>query len=516
MTNEILKNAALQYLSRGISIIPVGTDKIPLIKWQEFQERRATSEEVEKWWQQFPDAQIGIVTGKISGLIVVDVEAGGKTDWLPPTTIAKSGGGGRHFYYSYVEFQNKARIRELTDIRGNGGYIIAPPSRSLKGNYEWLTKIDPLPFFPKHLFGDDTSISKTDWQRVLSGVGTGERNQTAASVIGKLLRTFNRKEDLEAAWQATVGWNSFNNPPLQERELRMTFDSISRRAFAGEKIDNIVKEYEDDAPIIPLGEIVKQKKDTKEFYPSGIKVFDEVIKGGFRDGDLIIISGQTGNGKTSLAQSITYNVFKEGFMSLWFSYEVMIEDLWEKFKEMGIDDDCISFVPLKNVSGKIDWIEKKVKEAKDKYFVKFVFIDHLGFLLPSVKERSDAEMARNYSAYLGSICRDLKTLAINEGVVIVLMAHIKKTDCEVQIGDIANSAGIAQEADIVILLEREKVFGLEEFGEHTLIKLVKNRRTGKTPRQWFDFESGKFIQNNEYFPKDNKKPKFKNTYGEQF
>jgi len=68
MNGGILKKVALDYLTRGISVIPVGFDKRPLIKWAEFQERRATVEEVETWWKNWPDAQIGIVTGKISSL----------------------------------------------------------------------------------------------------------------------------------------------------------------------------------------------------------------------------------------------------------------------------------------------------------------------------------------------------------------------------------------------------------------------------------------------------------------
>lgn len=510
MTSEILKNAALNYLLRGLSVIPVGQDKIPLIKWQEFQERRATAAEVKEWWTKFPNAQIGIVTGKISGLIVVDVEAGGKTDWLPPTATAKTGGGGRHFYYSYVEFQNKARIKELTDIRGDGGYVLAPPSSSLKGSYEWLSKIDPLPFFPKHLFGDQTAISKTDWQRVLGGVGKGERNQSAASVIGKLLRTFNRKDDLEAAWQATLGWNLLNSPPLPENELKNTFDSISRRAFAGEKIEEVIKEYDDNAPIVSLGEAVRLSGKIKESYSSGFGSFDDDLKGGFRDGNLIVVAAPTGMGKTTLAQNFTYNFYKEGLATLWFSYEVELCEIWEKFKEMGIDDDCISFVPLINVSGKIDWIEKKIKEAKEKTLIKFVVVDHLGFLLPKMREEND--VAKNYSAYLGAICRELKMIALNEEVVIILLAHTRKTTSEAKIGDIRDSSAIAQESDVVFMLEREEGTGTEEYGNHTLIKIVKNRKSGRHPRLWFKFEDNKFIQDDLYIPQKLSKPKFKNIY----
>jgi hypothetical protein len=71
------RKAALEYLVRGWSGIPIegnGGRKKPLVKWQEFQERLATPEEVAGWWKKWPDANVGIVTGAISNLVVVDTD----------------------------------------------------------------------------------------------------------------------------------------------------------------------------------------------------------------------------------------------------------------------------------------------------------------------------------------------------------------------------------------------------------------------------------------------------------
>ena len=70
--NTQLLNAALEYLDAGYSIIPVGQDKKPLISWIEFQKRQATREEVKEWWTRHPEANIGMVTGSISGICAVD------------------------------------------------------------------------------------------------------------------------------------------------------------------------------------------------------------------------------------------------------------------------------------------------------------------------------------------------------------------------------------------------------------------------------------------------------------
>ena len=132
-------DTALEYLNQGFSIIPV-KGKTPLISWRKYHQQHASKEEVLEWSTQFPDAGIGIVTGAISNIVVVDIEAGGKTDDLPPTVISCTGGGGWHFYYRHPGgiVKNAVRIREKTDIRGDGGYVVAPPSlHKSDKRYEW-------------------------------------------------------------------------------------------------------------------------------------------------------------------------------------------------------------------------------------------------------------------------------------------------------------------------------------------------------------------------------------------
>ena len=71
------QKAALLYRDKGFSVIPVKGNKKPYIPWTEFQERKATVEEIEQWWKKWPGANVGIVTGKISGVVVkADPETG--------------------------------------------------------------------------------------------------------------------------------------------------------------------------------------------------------------------------------------------------------------------------------------------------------------------------------------------------------------------------------------------------------------------------------------------------------
>jgi len=127
--------AALEYLNQGYCVIPVKRDKKPyLMTWAEYQEKMPTASQVEKWWKTWPDANIGIVTGKVSNICVVDVDsnAGGNAikELIPnvkPNVITPNGGW--HFYFANNNGTgNAVGFIPDVDFRGQGGYIIAPPS----------------------------------------------------------------------------------------------------------------------------------------------------------------------------------------------------------------------------------------------------------------------------------------------------------------------------------------------------------------------------------------------------
>ena len=142
-------DAALQYAEKfHFSIIPIRPDKKPYIKWEQYQKIKATPEEIRQWWSKWPGAMIGIVTGEISGIFAVDCdneEAYQKIQELLPdsfiTCIAKTPRG-YHLYLIYPKGQtigNATGILPGTDIRGEGGYCIAPPSINAEGKpYSWI------------------------------------------------------------------------------------------------------------------------------------------------------------------------------------------------------------------------------------------------------------------------------------------------------------------------------------------------------------------------------------------
>ena len=236
MSSEDFIKYALLYLKLGFSPIPTGKNKIPTIKWEEFQQRKATAEEIHEWANKFPDSNIGIVTGAISDIVVVDVEAGGDTKNLPPTVVSKTGGGGYHFYYKHPNkpVKNAVRIREKTDIRADGGYVVAPYSIHSSGNsYEWIVSPEDADFaeLPQWVLDEaGESKTKTDWKEFLSKEqSNGTRNMTAAQLAGKLLYHLPPELWEISGWSTLKEWNTTNNnPPLSEAELRTVWESINK------------------------------------------------------------------------------------------------------------------------------------------------------------------------------------------------------------------------------------------------------------------------------------------------
>ncbi len=132
-------NSALFLAEEGFKVFPLRkNDKQPAISnWQKL----ATEEHSKiKEWFESKDLNIGILTGE--GLIVLDLDIKNGKDgvkslenWeaingiLPETRASKTAGGGLHLYYRISEeIRNKANIYEGVDVRGDGGYVVAPGS----------------------------------------------------------------------------------------------------------------------------------------------------------------------------------------------------------------------------------------------------------------------------------------------------------------------------------------------------------------------------------------------------
>ena len=125
-------SSALAYLERGFSVIPLrARDKRPLVHWEPYQSNRATTAEIGRWWTQWPDANVGLVTGALSGVVVIDLdteEAKKKLEEVIPLDVFSSiprslTGKGWQLFFQHPGFTtpNRARVIPGLDVRGDGG-----------------------------------------------------------------------------------------------------------------------------------------------------------------------------------------------------------------------------------------------------------------------------------------------------------------------------------------------------------------------------------------------------------
>lgn len=145
-----LSFVARELALRGVPVFPcVPGGKRP-IPDRGFHEATADAEQVEVWWRQRPRANLAIPTGTASGVVVVDVDVHGvngyaaferatRSGLLPePLAMVTTPTGGRHLYYP-ADVEREQRSWQVgragIDFRGDGGYIIVPPSqRTINGH----------------------------------------------------------------------------------------------------------------------------------------------------------------------------------------------------------------------------------------------------------------------------------------------------------------------------------------------------------------------------------------------
>jgi hypothetical protein len=266
-----LEAVAQNYLAQGFSVIPVkgkhGKDiddaKKPLIPWEEFQHRKATPDEVSQWFKQWPRADIAIVTGPISDLFIIDLDG---EEWrksvadkeFPMTWTARTTRGGFHYYCRWsprlAEYvTNRARILPGVDVRGAGGYAVAPPSQGFNGiPYGWIDGRSPQDCersaVPDWIYSNLTNkdratgsnngggtASKTPISEILEGVTKGQRNESLTRLAGFYLRlgmTQNQTLDhLRLVNQKCA-------PPLPEDEIQTIVQSVGRYATNSTNLTN--------------------------------------------------------------------------------------------------------------------------------------------------------------------------------------------------------------------------------------------------------------------------------------
>jgi hypothetical protein len=403
LKNQLLEEA-LKYLEMGYSVIPLRQgDKRPLVKWESFQKERATKAMLISWWSNEPNANIGIVTGKISDLCVIDCDSEEAYKRVhenlngsnPPTS--KTPRGGRHVYCANEEgITIGSDPEQKIDWRGEGGYIVAPPSvRSDGAAYEWITPLDAAAK-PK-LFIYITNKLNIRIEKSLSVEAPAGRLQRSPALFSE----GRRDNDLfhiancliKGGCEPTEAYETLYrlalacNPPFELSEINAKIESAMKRKGARENsvsdevrewveasrgvfqastvynelqpvtgaskgfkraVQQALRRLADDGIIERVGEregsyrkIDRASDDEMVFIETTLHEFPLHLPFGLSalckiyPGNIIVVAGSKSSGKTALLLNIAKSNSKDGVPVLYMNSEMENEEFTDRMRDMG-------------------------------------------------------------------------------------------------------------------------------------------------------------------------------------
>ena len=252
---EVL-NAALKYHKQGLSVIPCNRDKTPLVAWAEFQKRLATEEEIKEWFNKWPEANIAIVTGKLSNLTVLDCDSTEAIEAFRGVykgdTVTVKTPRGTHYYFQYAEgTRNTVKINNLNlDLRSEGGYVLAPPSQNGIGHAYYfikdfsITSLDSFSFYSLRGVDEYSSYksSQFDYIKNIRQFSSmyfleGRRDEDLFHVANCLVKSNCEKAMIPVILDILA---KTCNPPYPEKDIDAKIKSALERANRRER--NLVEE----------------------------------------------------------------------------------------------------------------------------------------------------------------------------------------------------------------------------------------------------------------------------------
>jgi len=247
-------DTALRLLGFGYSVIPLkARDKRPAVAtWKRWQKEIAGEDQLREWFAAGLDLNVGIVTGAVSGVVVVDADQLDAVTWMQgyhPSPQRTRTGHGKHFFFRHpgAEVRNGAKLLGMAlDVRGDGGYVVAPGSIHPSGAMyeeegEWksaqhLPSFDPTwigeprpakPLhapLPIHGQGTDLDFRIRKFLEKVPGAIEGEGGDAHTFRLAcKLVRGFDLTDDQALGYLSE--WNARCSPPWSLAELRSKVSS---------------------------------------------------------------------------------------------------------------------------------------------------------------------------------------------------------------------------------------------------------------------------------------------------
>ncbi|MBF0594599.1 MAG: bifunctional DNA primase/polymerase [Candidatus Omnitrophica bacterium] len=429
------KTAALDYIGRGWSIVPVGRNKIPFVPWKEYQQRLPSVQEIDEWLEKWPTLNWAVVTGAFSGVVVLDIDPrhnGNQSmkelvktyGLLPSTPKVTTGGGGRHYYFKHPGFFVKSvTLKPGVEIKGDASLVTLPPSVHQSGRaYEWERSlassiIKPMPGWLLESAKRQAEDFHTPIELGATSFVEGTRNHSLASIAG-VLRVRGLAE--AAIVEALSGINRVVCiPPLEEDEVQGIARSVSNYPS---KIDSAAFTYVNTAETKWL--------TSKELSERELEEVEWIWRGYLGAGIVTLFSARPKVGKTTLLFHLLKATLAKGkflghetFLKkkILLLSEEPLSLLKRRIEKHGLESDDFLIIPrfrLRNWAEAVAYVNHGVvKEG-----VELVVIDTVAAFW-GVQNENDA-------THIMEALRPIQEVVQKHKVALLLIHHLRKADGE--------------------------------------------------------------------------------------
>lgn len=486
---------ALYYLDQGHHPIPVEptiigdkrTGKRPILaSWSEYFTRQPTRDEVMKWWADTPNANIGLIQGRGNFVLDVDGENGAEALKLEGVEIpdgprVKTGKGWH--YYLKGEAPNSVGVLPQVDVRSDGGYVVAPPSQHWSGvQYAWSGNAPMAGAYPpspvrlleilhRPKMPVATGARVDGWLLdALEGVGEGQRDVMCARLAGHFWGKGEPQEVVERIMQL---WAETCTPPFPAEEVTKTVNSICKREGGPMDAPRDAKQLFAKT----LEEIIAPANKRPPLARTSIEKLDQLLGGGFRPGNYILLAARPSVGKSALAVQMARSSAERGVPTLYCTVEMTEAEVaqWMLAQHCQVPQDVMNSGALTDLDRSVLkagadalgecplWITSEVQTGEQLHETLQGFEQtgvKLGLVVVDYLQNMTApgkEVGRHTVEHLSRL---MKRAAVKFNVPILVLSALSRPPRDADgwrphLADLRESGKLEHDGDIILMVHRE-------------------------------------------------------------